>query len=157
MDKIRAKNILFVCTGNVCRSPMAEYLLRHHLRGKDAFAIRSAGLFAASGQPASPAAIEVMNEMDIDMTPHRSRMLSKELVDAADWIMVMTHAQASETRLRYPPAAGKVRLLNEFGGVYPVRDISDPIGCSPATYRVIRDEINSALLDLILLLRKGSK
>jgi len=152
------KRIVFVCTGNVCRSPMAEYLLRHHLRGDAAFQVDSAGLFAISGLPASPAAVAVLREQGINLAPHRSRPLSKEMVDGADWIVVMTAGHANEVVARHADAAGKVRLLTSFGRqAGSGRDISDPIGCSVATYRAIRDEIDAALLDLILFLKKGSK
>jgi len=137
---------------------MAEYLLRHHLRGDTAFQVDSAGLFAVPGLPASPAAVAVLREQGINLAPHRSRPLSKEMVDGADWIVVMTAGHAKEVVARHAAAAGKVRLLTSFGRqAGSGRDISDPIGCSVATYRGIRDEIDAALLDLILFLKKGSK
>ncbi len=152
------KRIVFVCTGNVCRSPMAEYLLRHYLRGSADYTVSSAGLHAVPGLMASPAAIEVLREKGIDLTPHRSRLLTQELADGAELIAAMTDGHIREIRMWFPAAGGKARLLAGFGRKAAAgRDIADPIGCSAAVYREIRDEIDAALLDMILFLQKGSK
>src|ERR1039458_10614691 len=83
------KKILFVCTGNVCRSPMAEGLLRHMLRGRNDIQVASAGLGALEGVGATGAAIEVMAELGIDISSHVSQSLGSELVRQADFILVL--------------------------------------------------------------------
>ncbi len=132
---------------------MAEYLLRHHLGPATSWQVCSAGLAAGNGLAASAAAVEVLAERNIDLTPHRSRALTGEMIDNADLIVVMTASHAREIQARFPGARDRVRLLKSFdpaGG----RDIQDPLGSDPVTYRQIRDEIDEALLDLILHLKK---
>ena len=148
------RQLLFVCTGNLCRSPMAEYLLRHHLGPQTDWQIHSAGLAAGNGQAASAEAVEVLGERNIDLTPHRSRSLTHDMVDAAGLIVVMTRAQALDIKRRFPEAVNRVRLLASFKSDSRGEDINDPIGGDLETYRRIRDEIDEALLDLILHLKK---
>lgn len=137
---------------------MAEYLLRHHLRNDAEYIISSAGLHAASGLMASAAAIEVLREKGIDLTMHRSRQLTKEMAAGAGLIAAMTNGHVQNIRAHFPAAGGKTRLLTSFGrSASAGHDIRDPIGCSTAVYREIRDEIDAALLDMILFLQKGLK
>ncbi len=137
---------------------MAEYMLRHHLRGGADYSVSSAGLHALPGLMASPAAIEVMREKGIDLTPHRSRILTKDMAEDAAVIAAMTAGHVLDIRAQFPGAGGKTRLLTSFSRSSPPgRDIADPIGCTVSVYREIRDEIDAALLDMILFLQKGSQ
>ena len=135
---------MFVCTGNVCRSPMAEYLLRHRLLPDSEWVVCSAGTSAGFGMPASGFAESVLREKRIDLSPHQSRPLTRELVDAASLIVVMTSGHRDFIRAIYPDATEKIFLLKSFdpigGG-----DIDDPIGLTVDTYRQIRDDIDRAL------------
>ena len=142
--------ILFVCTGNVCRSPMAEYLLRHRLGGRHDVVVGSAGVFAADGVPASREAVQALDELGIDLTPHRSRMLAPDLVEAATHILVMTERHRQEVVRAYPAAASRVRLATSFGAGRAGGDIADPIGLPLSVYRRVRDELDAAVADLIL-------
>src|SRR5919108_789450 len=124
------KTILFVCTGNVCRSPMAEGLFRHAVKDRGDFQVFSAGVGAIDGQPPSPYAVAALKELGIDIPKQRSRMLTAELVQMADYIFGMTHGHVDAINLLYPQAAEKTFLLREFDETLDSyeNDISDPIG-----------------------------
>lgn len=148
------RQILFVCTGNICRSPMAEYLLRHHLGPRTRWQVRSAGLTAMNGVAASRPAIEALSEKGVNLTPHHSQGLAKDMIDSATVIVVMTAAQALELKQRFPEAQDRIHLLKSFDPAAKGGDIQDPIGYEMSTYRRIRDEIDAALPDLILYLKQ---
>jgi glycine hydroxymethyltransferase len=137
------KTILFVCTGNICRSPMAEGLFRHAVDGRGEFRVLSAGVGAIDGQSPSANAVRAMRELGIDISKQRSRMLTAELVDQADLILGMTHNHVDSISLLYPQAAEKSFLLREFDDSldYYEKDISDPIGGPIEIYKACRDQI----------------
>src|SRR5271169_4903240 len=101
------RTVLFVCTGNICRSPMAEGLFRHATRGRTDFNVRSAGVGALEGQPPSLNAIRALKELGVDIAHLRSRMLSPDLVEQADYIFGMTHNHVDSINLLFPQAAEK--------------------------------------------------
>jgi RpiB/LacA/LacB family sugar-phosphate isomerase len=149
------RNVLFVCTGNICRSPMAQGLFADLVRGRRDVEVTSAGIGAVGGQPPSPHSVEVMAELGIDIRNIRSKPLMAELVRKADFIFVMTYGHLDSMLLLFPSAAEKTFLLREFETDLPVmeREVSDPIGQSQETYRECRDQIRAALprlLDLVL-------
>ncbi|MCL4786271.1 MAG: ribose 5-phosphate isomerase B [Verrucomicrobia bacterium] len=145
------KTFLFVCTGNVCRSPMAEGLLRHASAGRNDYRSLSAGLGAADGQPPSPYAVQAMKELGIDISQQRSRMLTAEMVQQADYILGMTHSHVDTVVLLYPQAAEKTFLLREFDETLDPfeKDISDPIGGSYDVYLNCRDQIEQGIASLL--------
>src|SRR5512133_1170213 len=145
------KPVLFICTGNVCRSPMAEGLFRHAVQGRGEYRSLSAGLGAADGQPPSAYAIQAMKELGIDITGQRSRMLTPEMVQQADYIFGMTHSHVDTVMLLYPHAAEKTFLLREFDETLDLfeKDISDPIGGSFEIYLTCRDQIEQGLASLL--------
>jgi protein-tyrosine-phosphatase len=144
------KLVVFVCTGNVCRSPMAEYLFRHRIGEDSDWEARSAGVFACSGLPASSGSQEALEDWKIDLAPHRSQPLTDELTRAADLIVVMTEQHRRDVAAQWPDRADRVKLLTSFGTNGDAPDIPDPIGMSIHVYRTTRDRIDSALADLIL-------
>lgn len=145
------KTILFVCTGNVCRSPMAEGLFRHMVQGRGEYRVLSAGLGAVEGQPPSAHAIQAMKELGIDISGQRSRMLTAELVEEADYIFGMTHGHVESILLLYPQAAEKTFLLREFDDSVEGfdKDVTDPIGGSYEVYVQCRDQIREALQTIL--------
>ena len=148
--------IVFVCTGNVCRSPMAEYLLRAHPELGPGWDVCSAGLAAVFGIPASREAVDVMREKGINITAHSSRPLSNELVAAAELVVVMTADHKRMMDLLYPEAMDKVRLVKSFDPDATGKDLRDPIGMSHDVYRAIRNEIEQALPGLLAHLENGT-
>jgi protein-tyrosine phosphatase len=126
--------ILVLCSGNVCRSPIAAALLAGELSDKS---IRSAGLAAPVGAPADPMAIEFTAARGLDLSTHRAQHVTLAMCRAADLILVMEQRHTAELRRRYPQAWGKVFRLGEAGGC----DIADP-------YRKPRKVFEAACVDI---------
>ena len=119
-------NLLFVCTANICRSPMAEGLAVH-LASKYNLTInsKSAGTMGIIAQPSALNSIKAMRELAIDITNIRSKAVSSELMNWADYVLVMENKHASTLRRRFPDHDEKILMLGSFGGVYT---IDDPVG-----------------------------
>src|SRR2546428_7890716 len=151
------KTILFVCTGNVCRSPMAEGIFRQVVRERGDYRVISAGLGAMEGQPPSIYAVQAVRELGIDISGQRSRMLTPEMVEDADYIFGMTHSHIDTVMLLYPQAAEKTFLLREFDETLDVfeKDISDPIGGSYEVYLNCRDQIEQGIASLLRFLERS--
>ncbi|KAA5543117.1 protein tyrosine phosphatase [Roseiconus nitratireducens] len=126
--------IVMVCTGNTCRSPMAETLMREMLRQKlgreDAVRVLSAGVAASTGQCASQQSIEVMGERRLDLTGHASQPLGDEIMNVADLVLTMTRSHRAAILAAWPEMQDRVFTLRLDGG-----DISDPIGMPVDAYR----------------------
>jgi glycine hydroxymethyltransferase len=151
------KTILFVCTGNICRSPMAEGIFRHVMKGRRDVQVLSAGLGAIDGQAPSPYAVQAVRELGIDISRQRSRQLTPELVQEADYIFGMTHSHVDTIFLLYPQAAEKTFLLREFDDTLDIfeKDISDPIGGSFEVYLNCRDQIEQGIATLLRFVDQG--
>lgn len=134
-------NVLFVCTGNTCRSPMAAALFNKIAveRGLDV-RIESAGLFAADGEPASNEAIIVMQKYGIDLLGHHSQSVNTELLEKSDLILTMTAAHKMVLEQSCP---GKVFTLCEYAGTD--FDIDDPYGGDVEEYEECAKQIYEAL------------
>jgi len=145
------KTILFLCTGNVCRSPMAEGLFRHAVKGRGEFRILSAGLGAIDGEPPTHHSVQAMKEIGLDISKQRSSALTAEMVRSADLILGMTHSHVDTVLLLYPSAAEKTFLLREFDDTLEPyeKDISDPIGSSYYVYVDCRDQIEQGIVTLL--------
>jgi protein-tyrosine phosphatase len=152
-DKPTTYNILFVCTGNTCRSPLAEVIARQalELRGWDHVSVDSAGTSAVWGAPASEGSREAAAAMELDLSGHRSQPVTSELVQSADIILAMTsnHVLAVEAM----GEDAKVSLLSEFiDGPEAGEPIADPIGGSLDEYTKARDLIARAVEGLLIRL-----
>lgn len=137
-------NILFVCTGNTCRSAMCAAIMNKIAVDNELdVRIDSAGIFANEGQKASENAIKALAEMDIDLSEHRTKGISEELINSADLILVMTQGHKM---LLKETAPEKVFTLLEYAG--GSGDISDPYGGDLDEYRETAQEIYDALVDV---------
>lgn len=136
--------VVMVCTGNTCRSPMAETLMRELLRKKlgreDAVRVLSAGVAAASGGSASQQSIEVMGERSLDLTGHCSQPLGDEIMNVADLVLTMTRSHRAAILAAWPDMHDRVFTLRSDGG-----DISDPIGMPVDAYRQCADQMQLEL------------
>lgn len=140
--------ILFVCTGNVCRSPMAVGLLRKRFseRGLDArYQVLSAGVQAENGRKASRNAIIVMAQRWIDITDHQSHTITGEDVARADLILVMSEEQAKTIRQAWPQYGWKVHRLSEMADKR--QDVKDPYGSSLERYEACANTITRYIDD----------
>lgn len=135
--------VLFVCSGNICRSPMAEGLLRSYAEARQrGVEVQSAGTLGIRNAPADPYAVAVCAEIGVDLGAHRSQALTQELVSWADYILVMEYAHAAAVRGMNPDLGEKVLLLGGFGRAM---EIADPIGGWKFQFRWSRDEIKVAV------------
>lgn len=146
-------NILFICTGNTCRSVMAQGLFQKmwdEIPGKKLkVKACSAGVSAFNGIGASPDAREILREEGVDLSKHLSRMLVPEMVSKASYIYTMTKDHKNYLLANYPEAADKIFLLNKHTGESEEEDISDPIGLGREHYRETAGEIKKALGKII--------
>lgn len=133
--------LLFICTGNTCRSPMAEGLAKEMFG--DSVQVGSAGMEACVGESASTQALEVLKEQNVDISRHRSRRIRAELMADADWIIPMTQAQEEALSRLFPQYVHKTRYLGDWGD--RKRDVLDPWSGSLDVYRQTAHEIGELL------------
>ena len=149
MQKLLQWNILMVCSGNTCRSPMAEGVCKKLLADERGIKVEdleeaginvmSAGAYTVGGSPASGEAVEAMGKFDIDISNHRSQPLTNELINEVDVIYCMTKSHLQAVVELSPASVGKVYLIDPNG------DIDDPIGSSITVYQRCAEVIRRRL------------
>lgn len=148
----RQKSILFVCTGNTCRSPLAEGLFRAAVAGRDDFEVASAGLTAYPGSPMSPESEALLRERGIEMNDFASQPVSPELIERATHVFAMTKAHLEALTEMFPEDEDKLFLVCEFSdipGVGIAGDVPDPIGAGPDAYVRTAETFDRAIPTLI--------
>jgi protein-tyrosine-phosphatase len=141
------KRVVLVCTGNICRSPLAEALLQAALkeRGVEGVTVSSAGTGAWDGAPASEGAYLVGLERGLDLSGHRARLLTREVVDQAD--LILTMARHHRARVQELGGEGRVYVLGEYAGRSPEEgEVSDPFGGDLDVYRRTCEELEQLVV-----------
>src|ERR1700741_725271 len=151
------KSVLFVCTGNICRSPIAEGLFRRLVGNRGDIEILSAGVHAVRGQPPSLYAVQVCEDEGADISGLRSQPLTAALVDRATHIFAMTGAHVETIQTLFPQSADKTFLLREFEepGTTVWRDVPDPIGLGREVYEECARTIKNALPSVLAFVEQG--
>jgi protein-tyrosine-phosphatase len=135
------EKVVFVCLGNICRSPMAEGLLR---KMRPDLSVSSAGISALMGSGAAHEALLVMRDYGVDISDHAARQVDWEMVQEADLVLTMERYQRERLKKAYPEADGKIYTLKEYAGLGG--DIPDPYGAAREFYEAVAREIEEALV-----------
>ena len=148
------KKIMFICTGNTCRSAMAEGLMRKMLQdlGKEDKEVYSAGLHASTGEFSPDLAIMTMQKIyDVDILQHQSINVKESNIKEMDLILCATHAQLTTLEYMYPDLAHKIFTINEYayGPDVKDKDIDDPWGYPAKVYEKCAEEIKNALEKIV--------
>ena len=151
MDR-KTANILFVCTGNICRSPFAHAFFTKLVNQKrlQGITVESSGLLALPGNSATYMAQRVAREFGVDLTEHKAKSMSKALVAGSSLILVMEKSHEDSLVTDFPEAEGKTRLIRHFARFGSrKRGIADPYGLKYEAYRFCFLDIEDAVLGLI--------
>lgn len=142
-------DILIVCTANICRSPVAEALLRQHLAAvnteMEPWMVYSAGTWALVGRPPASYSQELMQAQGVDISHKRAQMVTPRLMQQADLVLCMEAGHAEALRIEFPESAARIFLLSEMVG--KSYSISDPYGGSREGYEAMFRELDRLLTE----------
>jgi len=140
------RSVLFVCSANICRSPMAMGLLRAKVMEEEgAWQIESAGVWAIPGNPAAINTQLLLQKRGIHLRDHISRQITEDMVGASNLVLVMEGNHKEALRVAFPEYASRIYLLSEMVGAQ--YDIEDPIGHSIEFYKIMENEIQRILIE----------
>lgn len=145
-------NILFVCTGNTCRSPIAEALLK--ARRLENVEVRSAGIYAMDGGSISSNGKKVLENASIPFS-HESSSLKEQYVDWADIVLTMTSSHRQAVIQAFPHAISKIYMYKEFVTPENVQDVSDPFGGDLYTYENTLRELKALTDELVKRIKEN--
>ena len=152
----KIRTILFVCSGNICRSPFAEGLLKKLLKegGLSGISVSSAGMLALTGTAASYNAIRVASEEGIDISWHKAREITDEMLIDADLILVMENKHRQDILRRFPEVGERALLLRNFAQFGSTdRSIFDPYGLNVENYRFAFQDIKECVMGVYQMLK----
>jgi len=150
--------VYFVCTANVCRSPMAQGILADMItrRGVSGVSVKSAGVMVPRGIGVSTHSADVAAVHDIDISGHVPRQITGEMVSEADLILVMEYVHKALLVSRFPEAADKIYLLKEYGtGGYG--EIDDPVGFGRDVYASVYSELDKEITRISPLIEESAR
>lgn len=142
------RSVLFVCTANICRSPLGEGLLKKHVEKigqADEWEITSAGTWARNGLPAARNSEKLLMDRGIDISDHGSRLVTHEILAKADVVFTMESGHKEALMIEFPDMKNKIYMLSELAG-YEF-DVADPIGQEEAAFAVTIKEIEGYIVD----------
>ncbi len=146
------KHVLFVCTGNTCRSPMAEGLFRKAVADREDISVSSAGVAASKGTPASRETLQVLKKRGASLEVFKSRPVSEQILAEATHVFAMTEGHLAALEACFPQHADKLFLVREFSGITDKRqgiDVPDPIGMGPVAYEEVAKVLDAAIPAII--------
>lgn len=141
--------ILIVCTGNTCRSPMAEGIFKSLIKKANLdIQVQSAGTFAFDGDRVSNHAVKALESLEMDISNHKSKLIHKDLINDMDLILTMSSSHKETINGKFPNAKEKTFLLNEYA-FGDLKDVMDPYGGSLSDYEAVRHEIYRAAIEIV--------
>lgn len=146
------KRVLFVCTGNTCRSPMAEAFFRQATIDRPHLLVASAGIMAREGAPASPETLGILEEMNVPLQNFRSHQINATIIEKADEIFVMTEGHLTSLERAYPSQARKFHLVSEFiddPSAHIDGDVPDPFGMGKKAYADVARMLQNAIPSIV--------